>query len=63
VSIGGQFLTFQRIIVPSSSGSSIPRRIAMWQKSVSYIGMADVGSRWPEKVASQWGWCQELLTL
>jgi hypothetical protein len=48
---------FQRIIVPASSGSNVPRsRIATEQKNVSYMSMADMNSRWPQKVASPGGW-------
>ena len=34
---------FQRTVVPSSLGSSGPRKIAVWKDGVYYIGMGKEG--------------------
>jgi len=52
-SLGEKYLTFRRIIVHSSSGSSSPRRTAIWDKSVYYIEIIAVDSGWPKKVVNQ----------
>jgi hypothetical protein len=44
--------SFKGAMVPSSSGSSSPRRVALWQM-LYYIDTVDVGSRWPERVVIQ----------
>jgi hypothetical protein len=54
VSLGHSLQTFPRIIMPESSETSSPRRKAMLEKSVCYICMVDVCSKWPDRMAGQY---------
>jgi hypothetical protein len=53
VSLSEKYLIFRRIVVHSPSGSSSPRRTAIWDKSVCYIEIIAVDSGWPKKVVKQ----------
>jgi len=54
--MGKELSTLQEITVPSFSGSSMPRRVAMQTNSLYAVGTGNKGSDWPQKVANQWGW-------
>jgi hypothetical protein len=62
MSLGIWFLTFLRIIAPSSLWSSTSRRLATWEDTVYYPGISKEGSSWTKwMVDMQWAgpWCTD----
>ena len=41
----GESAWFQQIVLPSSSGSSSPRRVATWEDSMCYMVVGDKGGK------------------